>query len=308
MVPGKRLALTLTDVLIGGYLAVVTVVILVRGPFHDGLHWLLVAHVLFAVLLGLFRRLAPTDRVGRLVHDFYPILLLGGLYSEIGTLNQATGLETILAHDAVVQRWEAALFGSQISYEWIRQAPSVLWSGVLHLSYVSYYPVIVLGGPLVALRGHRDAARQVVSAMMIGYVACYLVFILYPVAGPNYAFPHPTGPVREVWSARLVYGMLSGGSSVGAAFPSSHIAGTVAVTIATWRAWPRLGWVFGLIAAALLVAVVYCQMHYGVDALTGLAVGLLAGYICPPLWRWTSPAAAESGLMISSMSPRTSRR
>jgi membrane-associated phospholipid phosphatase len=219
-----------------------------------------------------------------MLHTFYPLILLAGFYSAIGVLNDGRGVEAILARDAVVQRWEAALFGGQPAYDWIRRAPSVFWSGALHLVYLSYYPMILLPGPMLAARGRWDGARRLVFALMLAFVVCYLMFILFPVAGPNYAFPHPTGPVREVWSARIVYDLLEGGSSVGAAFPSSHVAATMAATIAAWRAWPALGRVMLIPFLLLVVAVVYCQMHYAVDAVSGLAVGLGVSVAAPRLW------------------------
>jgi len=278
------MALTPTDWLLAGYLAVLTIVIAARGPLADGHPWLLLSHGLFGALLLAVRRLSADRGVGRALHAFYPLILLAGLYSAIGVLNDGRGVDAILTRDAVVQRWEAALFGGQPAYDWIRRAPSVFWSGVLHLAYLSYYPLILLPGPLLAARGRWDGARRVVFATMLAFVACYVVFVLFPVAGPNYAFPHPTGPVREVWSARIVYDLLEGGSSVGAAFPSSHIAATLTATIATWRAWPALGRVMLLPFLLLCVAVVYCQMHYAVDALSGLVVGVAVSVIAPRLW------------------------
>jgi membrane-associated phospholipid phosphatase len=235
-------------------------------------------------MLFLFRRLRADRGPGRALHTFYPLLLLAGFYGAIGVLNDGRGVAAILERDAIVQRWEAALFGGQPAYDWIRRAPSVFWSGLLHLSYLLYYPLILLPGPILALRGNWEGARRVVFATMLAFVACYLVFVLFPVAGPNYAFPHPTGPVREVWSARLVYDLLAGGSSVGAAFPSSHVAATLAATVAAWRAWPALGRTMLGPFLLLVVAVVYCQMHYAVDAASGLLVGIAVCVAAPRLW------------------------
>lgn len=305
MVPQRRLALTPTDRLLAAYFGIVTLVLVARGPFTDGRPWLLLAHALFGVLLLLFTRLDVRHRTGHLFHMYYPLLFLAALYAEIGVLNGGLGLERILAHDQVVQRWETALFGGQISYTWIRQAPSVFWSGLFHLAYLAYYPIILLTAPLLALVGRPDAARRVIFAMMAAFVTCYLVFVLYPVAGPNYAYPHPTGAVRGVWSAKVVYAMLAGGSSVGAAFPSSHVAATLAVTIAAWQGWRTLGWILVLPFVLLTIGTVYAQMHYGVDAASGLLTGAAAGYLCS--WVWPS-AAVESGRINSAIEPRTSRR
>lgn len=268
------------DKLIAGYLVFVTGVIVARGGLTMPENWWLLAmHALVGVLLYVVRRLPREARIGQVLHDLFPLLVLPALYGEIGVLSVQLGVATTYARDAVVQQWEAVLFGGQVSYEWIRQAPSVFWSGVLHLAYFAYYPIITLGPVLLMLRGRARGARQVLMSMMVAFVACYVVFILFPVAGPNYAFDHPTGPVRDVWSARLVYAMLDAGSSFGAAFPSSHVAATVASVLTLFRHWRALALTFALPALLLTVGTVYCQMHYAVDALSGLAVGAAAAWV-----------------------------
>ena len=266
--------------------------IAVRGllPVPAG-WWLLAMHALFFAMLVLFTRLRPEDRVGQVLHDLYPLMMLIPFYLEFGVFGPQYGIERALAHDTLVQRWEAAIFGGQVSYDWIRRYPSVFWSGLLHLFYLWYYFGISLVPVLLVARGRREAARAVVFPMMAAYVTCYLVFLLYPVAGPYYTFPHPVGPAREVWSARLVYGLLGGGSSFGAAFPSSHVAATVAATYGLWRYWPRLAAWFTVPCILLAVGTVYCQMHYAVDALSGVMIGLTAGWIGPLL-----PSRRHSGI------------
>lgn len=268
------------DRLIGGYLAFVTAVIVIRGGLSTPDNWWLIgAHALFGLLLYLFTRLTSDNRLGGVIHDLYPLVLLPALYTEIGVLSLQLGTASTYARDAVVQGWEQALFGAQISYTWIRSAPSVFWSGVLHLAYFAYYPIVVLGPLLLVARGKQQEGRHVLLSTMMAFVACYVVFVLYPVAGPNYAFDHPTGRVREVWSADLVYWMLDRGSSFGAAFPSSHVAATVAAIIALVREWRALAAVFVIPVLLLVIGTVYCQMHYGVDTLAGLAVGAAAAWV-----------------------------
>jgi membrane-associated phospholipid phosphatase len=270
------------DKLLAGYLTIVTLLVLVRGgPTDPGDGSLLVLHALIGLLLFLFTRLDEAHTVGQFLWDLYPLLLIPFLYAEIGVLAEQLGRPAILAHDAIVQRWEEALFGSQVSYVWIREAPSVFWSTVLHLAYFSYYPIVFLGPFLLLARRERQRARKVMYTIVLAYLICYVVFILYPVAGPNWVWEHPTGPVRQVWSARLVYAILEGGSSIGAAFPSSHVAATIAATLALWHQWRSLALVFLVPAMLLVVATVYCQMHYVIDAVTGLMVGIPVGWLAP---------------------------
>lgn len=236
-------------------------------------------HVLFGVLLFLFTRLGPRDRLGRAIHHLYPLFMLVPFYVEFGVFGMDYGMDDVLAHDARIQRWEAAIFGGQVSYDWIRRYPSVFWSGLLHLGYFSFYPILILGPLLLVFQGRRDAAHGVMLATMTAFVSCYVVFLLYPVAGPYYAFPQPDGPVREVWSARLVYGVLAGGSSFGAAFPSSHVAAPVAAISTLWRHWPRLAAWLVVPCVLLTVGTVYCQMHYAVDTMSGVLVGVTAAWL-----------------------------
>ena len=280
---GRRVTtqnLTATDRLLAIYLAFVTVLLIPRGMLSPATGWwLLTMNVLFGVMLVLFTRIRPEDRVGRTLHTLYPLLLLIPFYWQIGVIGLAHGTDRALAHDTVVQRWEQLIFGGQVSYAWIRRYPSTFWSGVLHLAYFAYYAVIVLGPVLLVARRRPQAAQQVLFAMMVAFVLCYVTFLVYPVAGPYFAFPRPEGEVREVWSARLVYWVLAGGSSFGTAFPSSHVAATVATTSAIWRQWRPLGAWFLLPTILLTVGTVYCQMHYGVDAASGVVVGLLAAWL-----------------------------
>lgn len=257
------------DLLLAGYVAVVSLVAVIRAPEQPGCWWLLAAHALFALLLYLLTRpgLGP---VGRTIRELYPLLLLVGLYSELDVLNGAGGIRV---YDAAVQRWELAVFGVQVSAEWWRAMPSRLWSSVLHAAYLSYYLVVVAPAFYFVWRRDLDALRHFVLVVMTTFVVCYLAFIFFPVAGPYYVFPRPDAWFTDNIFARMVYNTLATGSSYGAAFPSSHVAATVAAALSAARGSRELAWALALPTVLLTVAVVYCQMHYGVDALAGLLVG-----------------------------------
>ena len=269
MALARQRALRPVDLLLLGYLSVVSVVAVVRAPSQPGCWWLLVAHGLVVVLLFLFSRpgLGP---VGRALREIYPLLLLVGLYAELDVLN---GAGTRPVHDALVQRWELALFGTQAAVTWWQQAPSRFWSAVLHAAYFSYYFIILAPALYFALRRDLAAVSHFVLVVMTVFVLCYLVFLFFPVAGPYYLFPRPPVWFTDNLPARIVYSTLASGSSYGAAFPSSHVAATVAAALAAYRGSRPLGLALAVPTILLTVGVVYCQMHYGVDAVAGLAVG-----------------------------------
>jgi hypothetical protein len=184
------MALKPVDRVFGGYLGFVTVVILVRGPFRDASNgWMVGMHILFGVLLYLFTKLQEEDRIGQIIHNLYPLVMFLPLYTEIGLLNAQFPADAVFANDQVIQRWEDAIFQSQISYTWLRRYPSVFWSGLLHLAYFGYYPIVVFGPLLVAVRRGGRVAGAVLLGTSIAFVICYVTFVLYPVAGPNHLHP-----------------------------------------------------------------------------------------------------------------------
>ena len=257
------------DLILAAYLTVVSIVAAVRLPDNPGGWWLLLAHALFALLLFLITRpgLGP---VGKTLREIYPLLLLPALYSELDVLNSASGP----LHDALVQRWELLVFGGQISRDWWQSAPSRFWSTTFHAAYLSYYLIISAPALYFAWRGDLQAVRRFVLVVIATFDLCYLAFIFFPVAGPYYQFARPEHWFIDNLPARLTYEALATGSSYGAAFPSSHVAAAVAATLAAARSSRRLGMVLLVPTMLMAVGVVYCQMHYGVDALAGLFVGL----------------------------------
>lgn len=284
MVSRPRLALIRpAERLLLGYLCVASLIGLLRLPGQPAIAWVLLAHALCALLVFLAAR--PTlGPVGRTVRELYPLLLLGALYPALDILNNFGGVAT---HDATVRRWELALFGGEVSRTWWQSHPSVFWSTVLHGAYFSYYPIVL--GPLLyfVARGDHAGAARTTRWVLSTFLLCYLCFLLFPVAGPYYEYPRPAAWFLDNPAARLVYATLGAGSAYGAAFPSSHVAATLVATAAAYRGSHRLGTLLLLPAALLSVGVVYCQMHYGVDAVAGgvLALLVIAAWVMVEGWK-----------------------
>ncbi len=248
------------------YVGIVCLVALGRMRDIPGLWWVVVAHLLVVPLILLLRR-ADLGRFGRGLAEVYPLILVGLFY---GALDNLTGHGAITTHEKTIQHWELVVFGSQISREWWQRYPSQFWSTLLHAVYASYY-FIVAAGPIYFLaRGETRNLRRAVLAISATYGICFVIFLLYPVAGPNYEFPKPSPEFLNNGPAHLVYALLQRGSSYGAAFPSSHVAAALVAAFATGMGSRRLGIILAVPSLLLVVAVVYCQMHYGMDSLAAV--------------------------------------
>lgn len=266
---------------------------------HSTWIWLLTAHALIVTLVLLAPKARASGQVGRFVGDWYPMLLLGGLYAEVGVLNLDVGYE----HDIVIQHLEVWVFGSQLSYRWMREMPNPLLSWALHTCYLAYYAILYASPLGLWFTGRRDAARRTILAVMVAFYLCYVVFLFFPVAGPRYAFAHAHNAATEVWPARAAQWLLDRGDSWGAAFPSSHVAAAIVAALCALRYWRPLGLALAPFTLGLVLSVVYGQFHYGVDAVAGLFVGLAVfatQFVYAPAPAMAAAPLGEGGLETGS--------
>ncbi|HYD53998.1 MAG TPA: phosphatase PAP2 family protein [Gemmatimonadaceae bacterium] len=240
------------------------------------------AHAMGMVLVMLAlhaHRGAGATRWARLL---VPLVALPLLYAELGAVIEVLHDGT---RDATVLRWERVLF-DEPARTLAARLPSLALSEVLHAGYLSYYPLIYLPPLLLAFRGRRHALGETVLALTLAYATCFLVFVAFPVEGPRYRFGAapgaPAGPFRDL--ARL---LLEGGSSRGTAFPSSHVAVSLAQTLLALRHQRRVGVIAALCTVGVALGALYGGFHYAVDVLAGLVVGAAAALAAGALWRTT---------------------
>jgi membrane-associated phospholipid phosphatase len=269
---------TRSEQLLLAYLLLTTIVGAARYPEQHAIGWVFLANALLAAII-VGGALAPANPPQRPLRAILPILLLMALYPALDILNR---FGAVTVHDPLVRGWEHALFGAEVSRTWWQTMPSRFWSTVLHSAYLLYYPIL-LGPPVYfLLRGDASGTERTVRWVLSVFLLSYTCFLFFPVAGPYYEFPRPADWFLDNPAARLVYRALDRGSAYGAAFPSSHVAGTLVALAAAYRGARRLGHVILLPAILLTIGVVYCQMHYAVDAIAGV---LLAGVVVGG-WSW----------------------
>jgi hypothetical protein len=204
------------------------------------------------LVFRLSKRPLPRNGALRCLRLAYPVAATPFLlYPELRFLNHVI---TDRLFDGMVQGWELTLFGSQLSMTFHEWLPDFTISELLHLGYMSYYilvPIALIG--VFVTRG--DAAlHRAAFATAVAFLLSYLLFTLFPVAGPRYDFPRIEGEVADGVFFQIVHTILETGSSRGTAFPSSHIVGTV-----------------------------YGRFHYGVDALGGLVLMVIIWRAAPGL-------------------------
>ncbi len=269
--------------LVGTWLLVTAAVLALPGPGHALRLGLVAAHLLLAHLL--FDRPFPGRAVlagvpvARVVADWSPLLIAPAFYWEAPLM--AGVLHGPLVYDAVVQHWDAVLFGGQPS-QWLSAAwPWISLSEPLHAAYLSYYALVGLPPLVLFVSGRRQGFRRVAFTIALMFVVDSALFTAFPVLGPRYLFPIPHGPLDRGLLFGFTHRVLEVGSSVGTAFPSSHVGLAAAVTVALHREAPRITPWTAILTATLAFATVYGGFHYGVDALAGAILGVTVGLAAP---------------------------
>ncbi|HEX6559324.1 MAG TPA: hypothetical protein VF021_07670, partial [Longimicrobiales bacterium] len=113
---------------------------------HRPASWaaLLALHAAGITLLLRPASLAPLARrfpgASRILGDWYMLLLIPALYTELATLNLAVFNGRYF--DPIIQGWEQQIFGQQPSRDMWRAFPYLPLSEYLHFAYLSYYLII----------------------------------------------------------------------------------------------------------------------------------------------------------------------
>jgi len=254
--------------LLAGYLALTAVPILRQG-FAGGAH-AAVACVHMTTLAAVLAALALADE-RRSLGSWMSLILWPALYAEIPLV--ITGLGTSF-HDGVVQSWELAVFHGQPAQTLASQLPSKSISELLHLAYLTYYPLIYLPPLTLSFRGRKTDFDETVLAVTAVWLACLAAFAVYPVAGPRYLVGEPPGVPQGPARAFAVW-LLERGSSRGTAFPSSHVAVSVVQSLMALRFQRRVGIAASVATVLLAIGAVYGGFHYAVDVIAGAFLGVL---------------------------------
>ena len=252
---------------------------------------LLVLHV-FGIVLLLGIGPAPIGpawiagrfpRAARWLGDWYTLLIMPLLYTELAVLNKA--VHNGRYFDDTILAIEEQVFGGQPSREWAASFPYLPLSEFLHFSYIAYY--LIIYGPFLIwyLRGRTDAHQRAAFTLMLTFFAHYVFFIYFPVQGPRYLFEAPAGVIANGFFYQLAHQILEAGSSQGAAFPSSHVGVSFTQTALTFVLLKRWAPIVLVLSIGLAVGAVYAGFHYATDAAVGLVYGLLLFVVAPALAR-----------------------
>jgi membrane-associated phospholipid phosphatase len=207
--------------------------------------------------------------------QFLPFFLLAYWYSE--TYDFAGFL--LSNKDSFFSHADERLFGGQPSLLFSSYLPESWFSELMYFGYFSYY-LIAFGVPMEFWRKHPNDSNRAVFVVLCSFYLYYTIYIIVPVAGPQFFFTGAMGQVPSgyIFSDLIHYIQMFGEKPTGA-FPSSHVGISTVVLILTFTKARGIFWKILPLFVVLVLSTVYIKAHYLVDVLAGFLSGIIFYYI-----------------------------
>ena len=181
--------------------------------------------------------------------------------------------------DAKLITFDHWMFGVHPSV-WLEQFATPLRNDLFQLAYLTYFVYLLVLGGILYYRREWHAYWSVMTYSAVAYAIGYLIAALFPIQSPWFA-------MAGMWHADLHGGPFTAtinfiehyGRVRGAAFPSEHVAGSVAVVWGAWRHRRWLFWIMLPLVAAMCVSTIWGRYHYVADIFGGIITGTLGYFI-----------------------------
>jgi PAP2 superfamily len=271
----------LLDALIAGYVVVVSVPLALgaaRGTSGCAQQLLVNLAVLGGLALVCVLSRRSRWRSLALLRLSYGPALFSVLYRQTATVWPVLYEQPF---DAWLVHVEQLLWRSQPSLVFAQQAPWRWLSELFCAAYYAYYYFVPAMLFTVLLTRGYTAAERVVFSIALCFLICYTLFWFFPTVAPHYWFPPHAGPqlYQGYLFNHLLFLFTAAGEVPAGAFPSSHIAVALLLTIQAHRFAPRLFPFMLAVTVVMCPAVVYLKAHYALDVPAGILMGLLIATI-----------------------------
>ncbi|MGH9675756.1 MAG: phosphatase PAP2 family protein [Candidatus Acidiferrum sp.] len=186
---------------------------------------------------------------------------------------------------------------------WLEQFATPARNDFMQFAYLTYFTYLLIVGGILYYRRDWHGYWSVMTYSAVGYAIGYVIAIFFPIESPWFSMAGAWhGPLRGGAVTAVINFIEHFGRVRGAAFPSEHVAGSVA---ALWGAWRHRRWLFWVMAPFVLcmcVSTVWGRYHYVVDVFGGMVTGTLGYVIGRWIMRYRKARSAENEGGARSMS------
>jgi membrane-associated phospholipid phosphatase len=217
-------------------------------------HFLTYFSIGAGILLLIWLEWQYSSTMMRFFRYAYPIFLFGYFFESTSGVNHIIFPNFL---DPLFQNLDQAIFGYQPVLEWGKQYSGYFLQEVSHFSYFSYY-LMIAGIPIYLYVKKRIAFHETLFAITFVFYICYFIYCKSP--------------------------------HLGGAFPSSHVAISIVITLAAIRYVRYVGYAMIPVTLMLCLSTVHGHYHYFVDVIAGFLTGVILYAVSLSLYRkWPVP-------------------
>lgn len=186
--------------------------------------------------------------------------------------------------DSLIHQFELSIFGVHPTV-YLQRFISPWLTEIMAFGYFAYYLIFIFP-PFIFYLFRRQGVAQLIFAMSLAYYFCFIIFVLFPCAGPRFTLADKyTIPLTGYFFPPIQARMMEKFALKGAAFPSSHVAMVVASLLVVKRYMRWLYDVMFPLVIMVALGAVYGRYHYVSDVLTGALVGIMSAYISYKIYK-----------------------
>jgi membrane-associated phospholipid phosphatase len=163
---------------------------------------------------------------------------------------------------------------------WLEQFATPARNDLFQFAYLTYFTYLLIVGGILYYRRDWRGYWAVMTYSAVGYAIGYVIAIFFPIESPWFS-------MAGAWHGDLRGGALTAtinfiehfGRVRGAAFPSEHVAGSIAALWGAWRHRRWLFWVMLPLVICMCASTIWGRYHYIADVFAGLATGTLGYFL-----------------------------
>ena len=162
---------------------------------------------------------------------------------------------------------------------WLEQFATPGRNDFMQFTYLTYFTYLLVVGGVLYYRRDWRGYWSVMTYSAAGYAIGYVIAIFFPIESPWFSMAGSWhGPLQGGPFTAAINFIEHLGRVRGAAFPSEHVAGSIAALWGAWRHRRWLFWVMAPLVACMCVSTIWGRYHYVVDVFGGIVTGTL-GYV-----------------------------
>jgi membrane-associated phospholipid phosphatase len=206
---------------------------------------------------------------------WYPHLFFLFCFEELGALIHLVSPRWQDAKLIALDHWLTGVHPAI----WLEQFATPGRNEFMQFAYLTYFVYLLVLGGILYYREDWHGYWSVMTYSAVAYAIGYVIAIFFPIESPWFAMagawqgPLHGGPFTAAINFIEHYGRVRG-----AAFPSEHVAGSVAALWGAWRHRRWLYWVMLPLVICMCASTVWGRYHYLVDVFGGILTGTL-GYL-----------------------------